>query len=268
MTNPLVVATDGSALNNPKGPAGWAWYVDKNNWAYGRIAQASNQAAEIVAIYKALHTLPDNVPLMILTDSQFWISVLGEDGRGGWRADWKRRGWVKKDGKVPANLTLLKTVDELILKRRAPLSLVWVKGHSTNRMNIIVDGLCTKASAAQKNNLTLPKSPGWTGKLAPQGEHSTPMSTPMTKATSTVKRATPPSASSPAAAPKRAPVKRPVMKKPKKVVRRDIITSFDDYDDDSLTVTVKKVLPEPEKVYCDSCGGPIDFYGNCRCFKS
>lgn len=256
MMNPIVVATDGSALNNPKGPAGWAWYIDKNNWDYGSLPQASNQAAEIVAIYKALQTLPSNIPLMIMTDSKFWISVLGEDGLGGWRADWKRRGWVKKDGKVPANLTLLKAVDELILKRQASLSLVWVKGHSNHRLNIIADGLCTKASAAQKNNLTLPKSPGWTGRLAkPEAAK------PLTKQSGS----TP---SLPAPKKKPTPARRSLMKKPKAAAaNRDIITSFNDDDGANLEVVIKKPAA-PAKVYCESCEAPIDFNGYCRCFKS
>ena len=31
----LRVACDGSALNNPNGPAGWAWYISEDMWEAG-----------------------------------------------------------------------------------------------------------------------------------------------------------------------------------------------------------------------------------------
>lgn len=164
MTQNLVVATDGSAINNPHGPAGWAWYVDRQNWNYGGLPKASNQVAEIVAIYQALKELPSHIPLTILTDSQFWVSVLGENGKSGWKEDWKRRGWVKKDKKIPANLRILKAVDALINQRRASIKLVWIKGHAGHEMNSIADKLCTKASGSMKKGVPLQKGPGWVGK--------------------------------------------------------------------------------------------------------
>lgn len=159
----ITVATDGSALSNPNGAAGWAWYVDEDRWDYGGIEKGSNQVAEAIAIYRALRSLPAEVPLIIQTDSQFWINVLGEDGRSGWRAGWKRRGWVKPDGKPPANLKILQTIDALIMKRRVPIKFQWVKGHSDHVLNNLADSLCTFASFQIREGNSV-RGPGWRAK--------------------------------------------------------------------------------------------------------
>ena len=157
----LIVSTDGSALENPTGAAGWAWYVDEENWDYGGLEVGSNQLAEVLAICQALHKLPKNIPLRIQTDSKFWINVVGEDGKGGWRKKWKSNGWIKADGKPPANLKAVKTLDKLLLERTAPTTLEWVKGHSEHILNEIADKLCTYASFQMKNYGRQVKGPGW-----------------------------------------------------------------------------------------------------------
>lgn len=157
----LIVSTDGSALENPTGAAGWAWYVDEENWDYGGLEVGSNQLAEVLAICQALHKIPKDVPLRIQTDSKFWINVVGEDGKSGWRKKWKSNGWIKADGKPPANLKAVKTLDKLLLERTAPTALEWVKGHSDHVLNQIADKLCTHASFQMKNYGRQVKGPGW-----------------------------------------------------------------------------------------------------------
>lgn len=156
----IIVATDGSALDNPNGAAGWAWFVDEDRWDFGAIPKGSNQLAEALALYRALVSLPRDIPLRVQMDSLFWINVLGEDGRGGWRAGWKRRGWIKADGKAPANLKILKEMDKVILSRKAPLVLEWVKGHRDHILNNVADKLCTHASFMIRQGSTV-KGPGW-----------------------------------------------------------------------------------------------------------
>lgn len=159
----IIVATDGSALKNPHGVAGWAWYVDEARWDHGAIAKGSNQVAEGLAIYAAIKALPKDVPLRIQTDSKFWVNTLGENGRSGWRAGWKRKGWIKADGKPPANLTLLKELDRVILSRTRPLRLEWVRGHANHTLNEIADALCTHATAEKRQGREV-KGPGWRAK--------------------------------------------------------------------------------------------------------
>lgn len=242
--NPVIVATDGSALNNPNGPAGWAWYVDKERWNYGSLPKASNQVAELYAILKALKDIPANVPLHIKTDSSFWVKTIGENARDGWMFGWKRRGWIKPDGKVPANLKLLRILDKLLSERRAPVRLEWVKGHNGHQMNEIADKLCTKASAMQsKGQSVTDGGPGWKS-LASTTSSRIPSSvlrpnnTPVARATKKI-----------------APAKR------RKPVERDVIHFFD--DDGPIMPEVKR---EKKGTYCESCDRPINLTtGECAC---
>ncbi len=87
----IVAAADGSSLNNP-GPAGWAWFIDKDNWACGGWPHGTNNRGELMALLQLLTATagaPDE-PLKVLCDSQYVINSVTK-----WMAGWKRRGWVK-----------------------------------------------------------------------------------------------------------------------------------------------------------------------------
>ena len=45
----IIAAADGSALGNP-GPAGWAWYIDENQWAAGGWPKGTNNQGELQAL--------------------------------------------------------------------------------------------------------------------------------------------------------------------------------------------------------------------------
>jgi ribonuclease HI len=152
--------TDGSALKNPHGPAGWAWYVSETSWAAGGFAKASNQVAELHAILALLRAVPRDQRLLIRTDSDFAIKTLTS-----WMAGWKRAGWRKKDGQPPANLALVQELDRALAGR--PVRFEWVRGHSGDRGNEIADRLCTAASAAVRDGRPVATGPGWTGPAVP-----------------------------------------------------------------------------------------------------
>lgn len=240
ISTPVIVATDGSALNNPNGPAGWAWYIDKERWNYGSLPKASNQVAELYAILKVLKDIPVNIPVHIKTDSSFWVKTIGEDGKSGWMFGWKRRGWIKPDGKVPANLKLLRILDNLLSERRASVRLEWVKGHNGHEMNEIADRLCTKASASQlKGKEVKDGGPGWKS-LAPSTS-----ATPRRSAASTPK-----------------PVK--ASRPKRRVPAAGQVIHF--LDDDDNGPKMPKVQVERKGTYCDSCDRPINLAtGECAC---
>lgn len=154
-TGRVVVATDGSAINNPHGPAGWAWYVHDASWAAGGFDRASNQVAELFALLAALRGIPSH-PLLVRTDSQFTINVCTK-----WMPGWKRRGWVKPDGAPPANLPLIQDLDRALTGRDVRFE--WVKGHSGDPMNEIADKICGAASSAVRAGTPVITGPGWTG---------------------------------------------------------------------------------------------------------
>lgn len=161
MVKTITVATDGSARNNPTGPAGWAWYVDSDSWACGAFEQASNNYAELCAVMAALKQIPEQYPLHILTDSQYITKMFGEDGRGGYAKAWHKNNWLKQDGQPPANLQIVKTILALVLRRKAGVKLTWVKGHNGHQLNTQADKLCTRMSELAQKKKKCPPSPGW-----------------------------------------------------------------------------------------------------------
>lgn len=158
MSNLVVAATDGSAINNPHGPAGWAWFVSEDCWAAGGFTKASNQVAELFAVLALLRAVPREFDLLIRSDSQFTIDALTK-----WMPGWKRNGWRKGDGNPVANLSLIQDLDRALTGRVARFEKV--RGHSGDPMNEIADRICTAASDAIRRGREdqLLRGPGWTG---------------------------------------------------------------------------------------------------------
>lgn len=152
----MIAATDGSAINNPNGPAGWAWYVSDDCWGSGGFPKASNQVAELFAVLAVVRAVPRDLPLLIRTDSQFAINVLTK-----WMAGWQRKNWTKADGKPVANLSLVKELFTAFQGR--DIRMEWVRGHNGDRMNEIADRLCGAASKAVSRGEPVAPGPGWTG---------------------------------------------------------------------------------------------------------
>lgn len=247
----IVVATDGSALENPNGPAGWAWVVDKQRWNSGGFPKASNQVAEMYAILMALREIPLDVPLVIQTDSRFCVNLLGDGSKAGWMHSWKPKGnrtqWVKGDGKVPANLKLVIALDKALSARRASTKIEWVKGHSTHALNNIADKLCTRVTAAIRDGKEIPTGPGWkpgTGSSVPV----TPSPAPVRKAAASRTLASP-------AVKRTASPKKSVPTKRRRAPQEYVITSF--YDEDAPLMPTPK-QSKPVAVLCTACDRPIN----------
>jgi ribonuclease HI len=247
----ITVATDGSALNNPHGPAGWAWFVDENRYALGAVPKGSNQMMEMYAIIQALRSIPLHYDVKVLTDSQFCINLAGKDGKSGWMQTWKARSWIKPDKKVPANLKLVKALDQVLGARKGRVTFEWVKGHNGNPMNSMADKLCTSASAAQLAGKRCPTGPGWiTINTTPPVPRTAPRSVG-TRATLPTSRRRPAGTSSAQGTKIRT----------RTTVDRSIITSFDDGPD---MPDIKSTKPKHE--YCPACGGIIHpDTKECRC---
>jgi ribonuclease HI len=180
----VVAATDGSAINNPHGPAGWAWFVSEDCWAAGGFTKASNQVAELFAVLALLRAVPREYEVLVRTDSQFTINVMTK-----WLPGWKRNGWKKADGGPVANLALIQDLDRASTGRTVRYE--WVRGHSGDPMNEIADRICGAASDALRRGREdqVVRGPGWTGfkdapvipQLGRAKPRFVPMSTPMPK---------------------------------------------------------------------------------------
>lgn len=137
--NSLTVAyTDGACRGNP-GPGGWAWAVDGGPSASGGAAATTNQRMEITAAFRAVQSLPG--PLEIRSDSTYVVHCF----RDRWHEGWLRRGWRNSQRQPVANRDLWEPFIQLVLSR-GDVKFTWVKGHSGDRMNDVVDELAVAAS--------------------------------------------------------------------------------------------------------------------------
>ena len=144
----IVVYADGSALGNP-GPAGWAWWVNEYCWAAGGFLHSTNNVGELTAIVEALEWCDPQTPLELRCDSKYAISCATE-----WLPGWKRRGWMKADGKPVANREIIERIDAALAARTAPTRFTWVKGHAGVAGNEAADALANAASSRARDGDT------------------------------------------------------------------------------------------------------------------
>lgn len=135
------VFTDGACLGNP-GPGGWAWAVVDGEYASGADVHTTNQRMEVTAVLEALQALPG--PLEVVSDSTYVVNCF----RDRWWEGWLRRGWVNSARKPVANRDLWEPLVDLY-RDRGDVTFRWVKGHSGNRMNDLVDELAVAAARTQ-----------------------------------------------------------------------------------------------------------------------
>ncbi len=124
--------------------------------ASGGEAHSTNQRMEIFAALQAMRTLAGE--LVVVSDSTYVVNCV----RQRWYEKWLRNGWVNSQRKPVANVDLWKPFVELYLARRGEISFEWVKGHSGNPMNDLVDRLAVLASAGPFDAApaTTPPAPG------------------------------------------------------------------------------------------------------------
>lgn len=144
------VYTDGACAGNP-GPGGWAWAVapDGAPQGSGGAAHTTNQRMEITAAYEAVKSLPG--PLEVVSDSTYVVNCF----RDRWWEGWLKRGWLNSQRQPVANRDLWEPFIALV-RQRGDVTFRWVKGHSGDRLNDLVDALAVTAS---KGPFTDPEPP-------------------------------------------------------------------------------------------------------------
>lgn len=144
-----LVYTDGSCLGNP-GRGGWAWAVPDGPYASGAEAATTNQRMEITAVLRALVDLRAlfelSGPTLVMSDSTYVVNCF----RDRWWEGWLRRGWRNSAGKPVANRDLWEPLVDLATDPSRRVRFGWVKGHSGDPMNDLVDLLATEAAASQQ----------------------------------------------------------------------------------------------------------------------
>ena len=137
-----VVYTDGACSGNP-GPGGWAWAMSPSGDRRdsGGERMTTNQRMELVAVLSALRTLGgDPGPIEVVSDSNYVVKCFNEK----WWEGWLRRGWRNSQREPVANRDLWEPLIQMV-RKRGDVTFRWVKGHSGDPMNDLVDALAVAA---------------------------------------------------------------------------------------------------------------------------
>ncbi len=148
MRDPIVVYTDGACSGNP-GPGGWGWAVAPDGEPAGSGGEPSttNQRMEIYAVLDALRSLGagdggGGPRVEVVSDSTYVVNCF----RDRWWERWQRNGWKNAKRQPVANADLWRPLIEIV--NAGDVSFRWVKGHSGDAMNDLVDALAVAAIPA------------------------------------------------------------------------------------------------------------------------
>jgi ribonuclease HI len=136
----LEVWTDGACSGNP-GPGGWAWATRDGRKGSGGEAPTTNQRMEIRAALEAVRALEG--PLVVVSDSTYVVNCF----RDGWWKGWISRGWLTSAKKPVVSRDLWEPLITAV-NERGDVSFRWVKGHSGDEMNDLVDALAVEQAQA------------------------------------------------------------------------------------------------------------------------
>ncbi|HSH23032.1 MAG TPA: ribonuclease H, partial [Acidimicrobiales bacterium] len=136
------VYTDGACIGNP-GPGGWAWAVPDGPYASGAEAGTTNQRMEVRAALEAVTA--NEGPLEVVSDSTYVVNCF----RDRWWEGWLARNWRNKAGQPVANRDLWQPLIEAVRAEPGRVRFRWVKGHSVDAMNDLVDRLAVEAARTQ-----------------------------------------------------------------------------------------------------------------------
>jgi ribonuclease HI len=110
----------------------------------------TNQRMEIHAVLEAVRTLEG--PLEIVSDSTYVVNCF----RDGWWRGWLAKGWVNSQRKPVANRDLWEPLIDSYRRDPERLRFRWVKGHSGDPMNDLVDRLAVEAALTQTGRTSAP----------------------------------------------------------------------------------------------------------------
>jgi ribonuclease HI len=114
-------------------------------YASGADPHTTNQRMEITAVLEAVTTLSAAPgPIGVVSDSTYVVNCF----RDKWYVKWQKSGWVNSQRKPVANRDLWEPLVELVVAR-GDVTFRWVKGHSDDRMNDLVDQLAVEAALTQ-----------------------------------------------------------------------------------------------------------------------
>ena len=135
------IYTDGACSGNP-GPGGWAAIIIVNNEIkdtfFGSEKNTTNNQMELMAPIKAIQKFKKKSEISIFTDSTYV-----RDGITNWIKQWEKNGWKTASKKPVKNKDLWKKLKNLSSKHS--IKWIWIKGHSQDKYNNLVDELARGA---------------------------------------------------------------------------------------------------------------------------
>ena len=137
----IKIYTDGSCIGNP-GSGGWAAIIlngNKQDIISGRKKNTTNNQMELMAAIKALVFFSKKQKIRIYTDSNYV-----KEGITNWIKIWEKNNWKTANKKKVKNVELWKKLNTL--SNFHDIEWKWVKGHSGDPMNNMVDKLAKKAA--------------------------------------------------------------------------------------------------------------------------
>jgi ribonuclease HI len=144
----LQVFTDGGAIGNP-GPGGFGVVILEpgrpSREINGGFVRTTNNRMEMMGCITALEALAPEVPVTLHSDSRYLVDAVNK----GWVYAWRKRGWRKADGTLPANIDLWQRLLPMLEAR--DVNLKWVRGHAGHVWNERCDQLVHEA--IQQGNL-------------------------------------------------------------------------------------------------------------------
>ena len=139
----LEVWTDGACSGNP-GPGGWGWATRDGRQGSGGAAHTTNQRMEVQAALEAVTTLTER-PIEVVSDSTYVVNCF----RNGWYKGWLAKGWTNSQKKAVANRDLWEPLIAAY-QEQGTITFRWVKGHSGDEMNDLVDRLAVAGRQQQE----------------------------------------------------------------------------------------------------------------------
>jgi len=139
----ITVYTDGACSGNP-GPGGWGWAVAPDGEPHGSGGEraTTNQQMEIQSVIEALEALgvgSEAGPVTVVSDSTYVVKCFQD----GWWKGWERNGWRNAKKQPVANADRWRELIALV--NSGDVTFRWVKGHSGDPMNDLVDRLAVAA---------------------------------------------------------------------------------------------------------------------------
>lgn len=148
------IYTDGGAKFNP-GPGGYGIvqiYNGTRKEISGGYKLTTNNRMELMACIVALRELEHNdKPITLYSDSSYVVNGITK----GWAKGWRKRDWIKSDGKPAVNPDLWAQL--LNLTEDLDITFKWVKGHAGHPLN----ERCDEMAVASTNMTNLPEDTGY-----------------------------------------------------------------------------------------------------------